>query len=505
MLGIVTISWVYTGGIYFPVDDPYISLKQGSNLIDGQFFAYSYDGERTNSNTSVIYYFVSALVMFFARLTSVDIQQVLESAVIINLIFNFLVMFVFILFYKRLVSLFDLSNKVQYFLVISISTALPVIMAFMSGFETGLTMTLMLIQLTFFLEKRMFWFILISMLLAFNRPENIVVNFAYIFIMFFVTKDIQNKERFLLALLLFASIFFVPFLNFLITGDLRSASASRVGWHGFLFTPLNLFKGFSIAFVDPGWLPDSFSSIIWYLRVVISSSIIISLLYVLISKTKLLNNQLIKHWWRTDNLSDAKVTLFFIIVAYVFLPVIIAGEGEWGRYVSPILPILYLLLAIIINFKLIVYYAFISLNIAMLPLYVISHVNISSVMNSLYLPVGQKLTEITNKNEVVAIDSAGYLAHYIVGQVVDVYGLGTTRYMKIHGDFDAVYQQLRDDKIDYAATWSYDKPTAYLDSAHFRKAFGDDMVIEVYRSHLSSLTEIGGEYPKNLVIYKIVK
>ncbi|MBT6169602.1 MAG: hypothetical protein HOH98_02515 [Flavobacteriaceae bacterium] len=505
MVGIILISWLYTGGVYFPVDDPYISLKQGSNLLNGQFFTYSYDGEKTNSNTSVIYYFVSAAVMFFAKMLSQNITDVLESAVIVNLIFNFLIMFIFILFYKRLVSLFELSIKAQYLLVVSVSTALPVMFAFISGFETGLTMTLMIVQLTFFLEKRMIWFVLISMVLAINRPENIVVNFAYIFILFFIIKDLKIREKWISIFFLFASLFVVPLLNFYITGDLRSASAARVGWHGFLFTPLNLFKGFSIAFKDPGWLPDIISTYLWYLRIVISSSIILALLYVIFKNKSILNNESIKKWWKDDQLSDAKVILFVVMAAYVFLPVIIAGEGEWGRYVSPVLPILYLLLALIINFKLFAYFIFIGLNLIMIPFYALSHVNVSSTMESLYLPVGLKINEISGNNEVVAIDSAGYLSHFINGSVVDVYGLGTTRYMKIHGDFDAVYQQLRDDKIDYAITWSYEKPTAYLDSAHYRKAFGSDSVIEIYRSNLRSFTEIGGEYPKHLVIYKIDK
>jgi len=503
MIAILMVAWAYTGGFYFPADDPYISLKQASNLLNGQFFTYSYNGEKTNSNTSVIYYFVSTLTVLLAKTTSTNVQELLESAVIFNLIFNFLLMFIFISFYRRLVALFELKEKAQYFLVISVSTALPVMFAFMSGFETGLTMTLMLIQLTFFLEKRMVLFILITMVLAINRPENIVVNFSYIFIMFFITKDIKINKRWMATFFILASLFIVPLLNYFIIGDVRSASVARIGWHGFLFTPLNIFKGFSIAFVDPGFLPDKTATFLWYLRFTISSLIIITLLYVMINKKSFLNTQSMQLWWKNDKLSDAKIVLFIVMAAYVFLPVIIAGEGEWGRYVSPVLPILYLLLAIIVNVKLLGYYIFIGLNITMLPFYATSYINFSGIMSSLYLPVGVKLSEMAGKDDVVAIDSAGYLSHFVNGAVIDVYGLGTTRYMKIHRDFDAVYQQLRDDKITFAATWSYDKPTAYLDSAHYRKAFGNDSVVEVYRSNLKSFTQIGGEYPKNLVIYRI--
>jgi hypothetical protein len=505
MVSIIYLSWLYTGGIYFPVDDPYISLIQAQNLLDGQFFTYSYDGEKTNSNTSVIYYFVAALVMFFANLISNNTTEVLSTAVIVNLMFNFLIMIIFISFYKRLVSFFELPLKTQNLLVISVSTALPVMFAFISGFETGLTMTLMIIQLTFLLEKRMIWFVLISMVLAINRPENIVVNFAYICLLLFIVKDIKINYKWISVIFLFASIFFVPILNFYITGDLRSASAARVGWHGFLFTPLNIFNGFSIAFKDPGWLPDKITTYLWFLRVIVSSSIILALLYVIFKNKSILNNESIKNWWKNDKLSDAKFILFVVMAAYVFLPVIIAGEGEWGRYVSPALPILYLLLTLILNLRTIAFYIFLGLNVMLTPVYAVSHINISSVLDSLYLPVGLKLNEISDNNEVVAIDSAGYLAHFIDGTVVDVYGLGTTRYMKIHGDFDAVYQQLRDDKIDYAVTWSFEKPTAYLDSAHFRKAFGSESVVEVYRSTLNTFTEIEGHYPKHLVIYKIVR
>ena len=89
MIAILMVAWAYTGGFYFPADDPYISLKQASNLLNGQFFTYSYNGEKTNSNTSVIYYFVSTLTVLLAKTTSTNVQELLESAVIFNLIFNF--------------------------------------------------------------------------------------------------------------------------------------------------------------------------------------------------------------------------------------------------------------------------------------------------------------------------------------------------------------------------------------------------------------------------------
>ena len=89
---------------------------------------------------------------------------------------------------------------------------------------------------------------------------------------------------------------------------------------------------------------------------------------------------------------------------------------------------------------------------------------------------------------------------YIGGDVTRKYDIN-----RLPTDFDAVYQQLRDDKIDYAVTWSFEKPTAYLDSAHFRKAFGSESVVEVYRSTLNTFTEIESHFPKHLVIYKIVR
>ena len=143
-----------------------------------------------------------------------------------------------------------------------------------------------------------------------------------------------------------------------------------------------------------------------------------------------------------------------------------------------------------------------AINILLLPLYILSYLNMTSIVSSTLHPVAKKISLITKDSDIVSIDSAGLLAHYIKGDVVDVYGLGTTRYMKIHGNFKEVYQQLDKDNLDYAITWHSENPKYYLDSAHYAKALGEDNVEEIYRVKVKALFDIG-EFPSALAIYKI--
>jgi len=496
-------SWVVNGALYYPVDDPYIYLKQAANLVNGEFFSYSVVDERNNANSSLLYYFISALIIFFAKMFSNHTGAVLDASVLLNLSMNIFLSFLFVKYYYRLLLKFSFSDSVSNWVMLVVCTSLPVLYAFLSGFETGLTLTLLIVQLVLFLERRMVAFLAVTFLLSINRPENIVVNFSYVVMLLVSDDGIKNRNKVFYSIVIVGSMLIVPLMNYFITGDVRTASAARTGLRSLYATLHGIFNYFSIGYTNPDWLPLEVQGYFKYIRYVVSGSIVVVFILAFVRSVKDTSFNKIAEILKVGARFNIFATLTVVIVSYTSLPLLVAsGSGEWSRYLSPTLPILYLLLASVAQNTKTAYQLLFGLNVIMLPLYMVSHINIVGVMSSIFYPAGQKINQITTSKDVVAIDSAGYLSHFVNGNVIDVYGLGTTRYMGIHGDFPKVYQQLKEDKISYAITWVTDEPRHYLDSAHYRKAFGNENVKEIYRYDVDTLTDIGS-FPQSLAIFSI--
>lgn len=506
IVAIQALQIYFNGGAYFPIDDAYIYYQQAKNLIRGEFFSFSYGGESTNSNTSVLYYLISTLIMYLSQGMSSGLSEQLENIVYLSTILNIIFAAVALIFYQKLVMFFDIEKGNKYWLIFSVFTTAPVIFAYLSGLETGLTLALLLVQLVLFLNKRLALFTIVTVLLSIHRPENIIVNLAYVVIIIpFLADYIDNTDKRKMIVAIAISLMIVPLLNYLLTGDFRSASAARAEFIGPLHIIYNLFHFFSIGFSDPDWIFPEFKPFFAYLRYLISLLITIPLLLIFIKylqKNKIKLNSLEK-FRKHASLHCHYYILLIVLTSYVLVPLVVTGaSGEWARYLSPVLPMLYLFIASILKYQKKVLIGVGTINILLLPLYILSYLNMTSIVSSTLHPVAKKISLITKDSDIVSIDSAGLLAHYIKGDVVDVYGLGTTRYMKIHGNFKEVYQQLDKDNLDYAITWHSENPKYYLDSAHYAKALGEDNVEEIYRVKVKVLFDIG-EFPSALAIYKI--
>ena len=503
-------SKIFFNHFYFPIDDAYIITNQAFNLIDGYFFQYSIFDEPNNSNSSVLFYLINAIFLKIISFFFNDRHLILETLVLVNSVFNFILIIVLINILKRFLILFEYqgSKNILLFLIIS---SLPVIYPFISGLETGLTTTLILCQLYLFLKNKNILFIILTLILSINRPENIILNFLYV-ILFFLKSE-NKKIDIIYSLIIFFSLSIVPLLNYSITGDLRTASASRVGLT--LDIPIlfeRFINFFSTSFSYPNWLPEGYHLYFKILKNVFSTIFILIIIFSTIKiytsyRLNKLNNIFIK-----DSYIYFFIVSLLVIGSYSLVPFIATNYGEWGRYISPILPIFFVLFFSSCQyFKKTILFFVILVNIILIPLYFISHINIISIIDSILKPAAIEIYKISKKNDVVAIDSAGYISNFINGNVIDVYGLGTTRYMKIKTrkyktydeKFEKVYEQLRMDNINFVITWKSDEEKFYLDSKHYSNAFGSDNLKQLKSFKVNTITEIEKSFPNFLSIYMI--
>jgi hypothetical protein len=114
-------------------------------------------------------------------------------------------------------------------------------------------------------------------------------------------------------------------------------------------------------------------------------------------------------------------------------------------------------------------------------------------------------SQITDDKSTTAIDSAGYLSLFINGKIIDVYGLGTMRYAKVHSNFPAVYNLLKSEELDYIITWPSSEPKYYLDSAHYNTALANKKISLIFSSPTETFTSIDNIVPESLNLYKVLK
>jgi hypothetical protein len=129
----------------------------------------------------------------------------------------------------------------------------------------------------------------------------------------------------------------------------------------------------------------------------------------------------------------------------------------------------------------------------------------TSLIHSTLRPMALYISKITTPQSITAIDSAGYLSLFINGKIIDVYGLGTMRYAKIHGDFSKVYRLIKSEKLDYVITWPSKEPNYYLDSAHYSIALGGSNLDLVFLAPVTTFTSIDNIVPESLNLYRVLE
>jgi len=498
-------SSVLSNGFFFSIDDSYIYTKQAMNLLNGEFFTFSSGDVHTNSNSSVIYYLITACHLFIAKMFFNDLSDVLEALVVISFIFNMVLYIVFVGQLHKLILKFSFSQVNHNLILLTTVTTLPVMFSFTTGLETGFTMTLLLVQLNYFLDKKITNFTIVSVLLSVSRPENIILNFAYILLLVYKNLKKYDFKIYISVIIIFMSLFIVPLLNYYFTGEYKTASAARVHFNGVLKVMFAIANALSVQYTHPNWLPTEYKYVFNTIKFLFSGVVLASLVYFIMKKYKKYNlvniNSLIVNEKNNEN---RIFILLIVILAYSFLPLLTSiSFADYGRYLSPVIPFYVLLLILAVNFNKKIVKLLIGLNLLMISFYFVSHVNATSILGKTLKPIAIKLSNISDENSTIALDTAGYMSLFIKGNVVDVYGLGTTRYMKVHGDFDEVYKLLEKESIDYVVGWETDTPTYYLDSAHYRKAFGENNIQMIYKSDIKTITPIQPTFPKTMAVYEV--
>ena len=485
---------------YFPIDDAYIYFQQAENLIKGHFFTYSIGSELTNSNTSIFFYFVSALISIISKLLAnyFSIESVF-LVVIVSTFLNILFASGSAVYLRKISGQITNSIKKDKAITLLVFTTPALIFSFINGLETGLTIFLILVQYYFFSLRKYKFFTIISLILSIHRPENIVLNFAYIFLLLSQLRNSEKKQkkRYLFVVVIFLSCFITPILNLYFTGDIRSAGAARTQLPNLLNLFNNLSSFIGVALTNPGSLPMHIDNFLMILRYGFT------ILILIFSITKSLNffkKKNIKYFLK--NMHKPKFSIPLVILSYISLPLIVgSGAGEWARYLTPALPLFYVFLfAYLCSERILKFVLFV--NFLMFTTFVNSYLNLTSIYSSAIHPAARQIKKITTDNDITSIDSAGFLAHHINGKIIDVYGLGTTRYMQIHGDFDRVYESIKNENINYIITWLSKTPTYYLDSAHYEKVFGENNLKQISKFKVSPFT-ILDKFPEYLVIYKV--
>jgi len=200
--------------------------------------------------------------------------------------------------------------------------------------------------------------------------------------------------------------------------------------------------------------------------------------------------------------SDDGFAFIFIFLVLLTLALSASGSGigEQGRYFTYQFFLFVFILARLSFFTPQTIRLLIITNIFFAPATVYEVLAINDFTNSVLKPLTKIIGEIGGPNDTLALDSAGMLSTSFKGNIIDVYGLGTNRYAKIHGNFAEVYKIINADKPRFILAWETEFPTYYLDSAHYKLAI-KNAELEKITSYRSSF--LGKEILPVMALYEV--
>ena len=204
-----------------------------------------------------------------------------------------------------------------------------------------------------------------------------------------------------------------------------------------------------------------------------------------------------------EEIHFGKMTIFLYLMSLIAVSSLTGtGLGEFNRYFVFMYEIA--LILILISEPKVIHLGVIKLllviNLLMMPAAFVDVGRSITLNNQVLYPVAKKVEEITNTKDTIMLDTAGLISIFGEGKIIDVYGLGTQRYSKIHGDLKQVYQLINKDRPDFIVAWKMDKPTYYLDSAHYELALLNAQIIPVFSRRDSYF---GKSFHPELTIYRV--
>ena len=491
---------------FFTLDDAYIVLKTANNFIQhGELFSYNVMDGNTNAITSFLFYLISIIVV---ALIWVIKTPLVESYTFVIFTLNFYFLLNTLRDFRQIISKY-LTHKASNLVVAFFATLYPILIIWTNGLETsiGLFLIVRIIKKLLINEHRRLE--LLIALLILTRPD-LGLSAVIVLLILTLTKFLRSP-RFLLGGI---SVFLAPMIfSKIITGDFLTSSISRVPIGGnediyfklisavknFLRVPI-YFANFTVPHggfdILSGFVPTfvKFVSIGIFLYFLLLASMQVLSLY------RASSNFTIN--FQAFNLG--KLIIFLYLLSLLAVSSITGtGLGEFNRYF--VFMYVIALILILASKPKFFYVGLLKLlliiNLIMIPSVFVEVGSSIAFNNQVLYPVAKKMQEITQSNDTTMLDSAGLISNFAKGKVVDVYGLGTQRYSKVHGDFKQVYQLIYKDKPDFIVAWKLDKPTYYLDSAHYKLALLNAEFHPVFSRQDSYFSK--SSYPE-LAIYRVV-
>lgn len=478
----------------FTLDDSYIGYKSARNFaLEGNLFSYSNLDQPTNVWTSPLLYMLATLIIFVLKLVNYDTFTVYTFCIlVINMLatLNSCSSTKFIVQYLIRISEAE-QKRVKYgpslkSILLFLFSCSPFLLAWLNGLETAITLSILLFVIRKIIEKDSTFLNLGLYALVLCRPEIGVCTLISVILL--RKRLFTNTYKFIIKI---CSVYCAPFVICkIITGSFFASSIIRVplGTNTSIFEKVILlikqllhFPEFFIRFFIPSEGMYYYSNLFKTLLIV---SVVLIWGYVLLNivlKFKLRNS------FKGINLRLRKIlddeVFSFIIVFLISLTLALSasgsGIGENGRY---FIYQFFLIIFVLIRFSFFSSVAIsllISANLLLLPATLLEVLAINNFTNNVIKPLTKVVGEIGKPDDTLALDSAGMLSLNFKGNVIDVYGLGTNRYAKIHGDFVEVYKTINIDKPDFILAWETTIPTYYLDSAHYLIAIKDAKILKI--------------------------
>lgn len=491
---------------FFTLDDAYIVLKTSSNLVKyGEVFSYSITDGNTNALTSFLYYLISVIVVMLIWIIKTPL---LESYTFIFFTLNLY----FLLntlkdFYQIVLKYY--TRPTSRVILAFFATLYPILIIWTNGLETSLGLFLMIRIVKKLLTNDFRWLNIIVILLILTRPD-LGISAVLVLLIMTLLRILPNSRYFLGGL----AVFLLPMVvSRLITGEFLTSSISRVPIGGNEDFYYKLFSGIKNLLRTPIYMAnftiphngfDILSGLLPTSLKFISLSVFIYFLFLATSHALFLykdrRNFSLKQL--STNVGITAVTSYLIALLFIS-SVIGTGLGEYNRYfVFIYVLVLILVLASKPKFlNAIVVKSLLIINISLIPSVFVEVGSSVAFNNQVLYPVAKKVQEITSAQDTLMLDSAGLISVLGKGKIVDVYGLGTQRYSEVHGDFKRVYELIKQDRPDFIVAWKLDRPTYYLDSAHYKLALMNAELYPVFSRQDSYFGK--SSYPE-LTIYRVI-
>lgn len=470
VIGLVLNSVIGNSPTIWSMEDSYLYHTFGHHLAQGRFLTYSIAEPRANGNTSFLYYLVLGGIHTIATKVADNDLNAITLALGMTFGLHAVVYGISIALFARLL----LHHGITPLLVVLICAATffngPMIYAFFSGLEPPLTVLLIIIFLAgAIINSGAVEFAALA-LMTLHRPESMLVAIAYAVLRYgWVAISKRSPVYFVPAILLMFSGSLVPILNFIFIGQFSTLSSARIGLHA-LEGDVSLLRDLLGRFARFSWLA--------YAKVVISAIVpwVFSTERSSLGLTSMQRLLLSSVWpigmvvWSIglirpkSGFKRYSITAFIVLSLWVATVAILAGgEGEFARYLVVVFPLVAFLVAStfhrLLRGRI---FPLILIILSLIPCFtssvdVVDHFRRGTTfLHALHYQTALALRDNPDVKS-VAFWETGILSLWLSDKkrVIDLYGLGTTRYANLpHGGGESKVLQFIQDKPDVLVQWA---------------------------------------------------